>query len=76
MQAILDIRCARRLLDQAAGIEECSAEPKNRSVDPQFWPNWSATTVVLIIFLVGQTLADYVLSPYLVAGSSTCFRCG
>ena len=29
--AILDGRCARRLLDQAAGTEECSAgaEPKN-----------------------------------------------
>jgi hypothetical protein len=65
--AILDIRCARRLLDQAARMEECSAgaEPKNRSVDPQFWPSWTATAVVPIIF-VGQTLADYVLSPYLV----------
>ncbi len=31
MPAILDGRCARRLLDQAAGTEECSAgaEPKN-----------------------------------------------
>jgi predicted PurR-regulated permease PerM len=32
----------------------------------QFWPSWSATAVVPIIFLVGQTLADNVLSPYLV----------
>ncbi len=32
----------------------------------QFWPNWSAIAIVPIIFLVGQTIADYVLSPYLV----------
>ena len=32
----------------------------------QFWPNWSAIAVVPIIFVVGQTIADYVLSPYLV----------
>jgi predicted PurR-regulated permease PerM len=32
----------------------------------QFWPNWSSIIVVPIIFLVGQTVADYVLSPYLV----------
>jgi predicted PurR-regulated permease PerM len=32
----------------------------------QFWPNWSVIAVVPIIFLVGQTIADYVLSPYLV----------
>ena len=32
----------------------------------QFWPNWSAIAIVPIIFVVGQTIADYVLSPYLV----------
>jgi predicted PurR-regulated permease PerM len=32
----------------------------------QFWPNWWSIAVVPIIFLVGQTIADYVLSPYLV----------
>ncbi len=32
----------------------------------QFWPSWSAIAVVPIIFVVGQTIADYVLSPYLV----------
>ena len=32
----------------------------------QFWPNWSHILVVPGIFFVGETLADYVLSPYLV----------
>src|SRR5271155_4967596 len=32
----------------------------------QFWPNWWSIAVVPIIFVVGQTIADYVLSPYLV----------
>ncbi|HEY1364311.1 MAG TPA: AI-2E family transporter [Xanthobacteraceae bacterium] len=32
----------------------------------QFWPSWTAIAVVPAIFLVGQSLADYVLSPYLV----------
>jgi predicted PurR-regulated permease PerM len=32
----------------------------------QFWPNWTPTLLVLAIFFVGQTLADYVLAPYLV----------
>jgi predicted PurR-regulated permease PerM len=32
----------------------------------QFWPNWSHILVVPAIFFVGQSLADYVLSPYLV----------
>jgi predicted PurR-regulated permease PerM len=32
----------------------------------QFWPSWSSIIVVPIIFVVGQAVADYVLSPYLV----------
>jgi predicted PurR-regulated permease PerM len=32
----------------------------------QFWPNWIAIAVIPAIFLVGQAVADYVLSPYLV----------
>ena len=32
----------------------------------QFWPNWSHILVVPAIFFVGEILADYVLSPYLV----------
>jgi predicted PurR-regulated permease PerM len=32
----------------------------------QFWPNWTLIATVPAIFFVGQTLADYVLSPYLV----------
>jgi predicted PurR-regulated permease PerM len=32
----------------------------------QFWPSWSAVWMVLAIFFVGQSLSDYVLSPYLV----------
>jgi len=32
----------------------------------QFWPNWALIAVVPGIFFVGQSLADYVLSPYLV----------
>jgi predicted PurR-regulated permease PerM len=32
----------------------------------QFWPNWSSIIVIPIIFIVGQAVADYVLSPYLV----------
>jgi predicted PurR-regulated permease PerM len=32
----------------------------------QFWPSWSSIVVVPIIFVLGQAVADYVLSPYLV----------
>jgi predicted PurR-regulated permease PerM len=32
----------------------------------QFWPSWSSIVVVPAIFVVGQAVADYVLSPYLV----------
>jgi predicted PurR-regulated permease PerM len=33
----------------------------------QFWPHWAWIAVVPAVFLVGQSLADYVLAPYLVA---------
>jgi len=33
----------------------------------QFWPHWTMMPVVLGIFLAGQAIADYVLSPYLIA---------
>ena len=32
----------------------------------QFWPNWTPILLVPAIFFAGQSLADYVLSPYLV----------
>jgi predicted PurR-regulated permease PerM len=32
----------------------------------QFWPNWASILLVPAIFFVGQSLADYVLAPYLV----------
>jgi len=32
----------------------------------QFWPNGTRILLVPAVFFVGQTLADYVLSPYLV----------
>jgi predicted PurR-regulated permease PerM len=32
----------------------------------QFWPNWASILVVPAVFFVGQSLADYVLSPYFV----------
>jgi predicted PurR-regulated permease PerM len=32
----------------------------------QFWPNWSSILLVPATFFVGQSLGDYVLSPYLV----------
>jgi predicted PurR-regulated permease PerM len=32
----------------------------------QFWPNWMSVFLVLAVFFVGQSLADYVLAPYLV----------
>jgi predicted PurR-regulated permease PerM len=32
----------------------------------QFWPDWRLVFVVLAVFFVGQSLADYVLAPYLV----------
>jgi predicted PurR-regulated permease PerM len=32
----------------------------------QFWPNWAHILIVPAIFFVGQSLSDYVLSPYLV----------
>jgi predicted PurR-regulated permease PerM len=32
----------------------------------QFWPNWVSILIVPAIFFIGQAIADYVLSPYLV----------
>jgi predicted PurR-regulated permease PerM len=32
----------------------------------QLWPNWSVILMVPAIFFVGQSLSDYVLSPYFV----------
>jgi predicted PurR-regulated permease PerM len=32
----------------------------------QFWPNWKWILLVPGIFFIGQSLADYVLAPYLV----------
>jgi predicted PurR-regulated permease PerM len=32
----------------------------------QFWPNWAPVAVVGAIFIVGEMLADYVLSPRLI----------
>jgi predicted PurR-regulated permease PerM len=32
----------------------------------QFWPNWPHILIVPAIFLIGQALADYLLSPYFV----------
>jgi predicted PurR-regulated permease PerM len=33
----------------------------------QFWPDWTLVLVVAGIFLIGQSIADYVLAPYLIA---------
>jgi predicted PurR-regulated permease PerM len=32
----------------------------------QFWPDWTPIWLVPVIFLLGQSLSDYVLAPYLV----------
>jgi predicted PurR-regulated permease PerM len=32
----------------------------------QFWPNWTPIVLVPLVFFAGQSLADYVLAPYLV----------
>jgi predicted PurR-regulated permease PerM len=32
----------------------------------QFWPNWTPIVLVPIVFFIGQSLADYVLAPYLI----------
>jgi predicted PurR-regulated permease PerM len=32
----------------------------------QFWPSWTSILLVPAIFFIGQSLADYVLSPYFV----------
>ncbi|WP_160140571.1 AI-2E family transporter [Blastochloris tepida] len=32
----------------------------------QYWPDWPLVLQIPVIFLVGQTIADYVLSPYLL----------
>src|ERR1700730_8626077 len=32
----------------------------------QFWPHWAIIWIVPAIFFVGQTLSDYLLSPYFV----------
>jgi predicted PurR-regulated permease PerM len=33
----------------------------------QFWPNWTLILLVPAVFLIGESLADYALAPYLVA---------
>ena len=33
----------------------------------QFWPDWTSISLVPAVFFIGQSLADYVLAPYLVA---------
>jgi predicted PurR-regulated permease PerM len=35
----------------------------------QFWPSWPPISLVAATFIVGQLLADYLLSPYLVGRS-------
>ncbi|MGB6396671.1 MAG: AI-2E family transporter [Bradyrhizobium sp.] len=32
----------------------------------QFWPHWAVIWIVPAIFFVGQTVSDYLLSPYFV----------
>jgi len=32
----------------------------------QFWPNWTEILLVPAVFVIGQTLGDYILAPYLV----------
>jgi predicted PurR-regulated permease PerM len=32
----------------------------------QFWPDWTPTILVIAIFFAGQSLADYVLAPFLI----------
>jgi predicted PurR-regulated permease PerM len=32
----------------------------------QFWPDWRLIALVPLVFFVGQSLADYVLAPYLI----------
>jgi predicted PurR-regulated permease PerM len=32
----------------------------------QFWPNWGLILLVPLVFVVGQSIADYALAPYLV----------
>jgi predicted PurR-regulated permease PerM len=32
----------------------------------QFWPSWTPTILVLVVFFAGQSLADYVLAPFLI----------
>lgn len=32
----------------------------------QFWPDWTRLAIVIGIFLIGETLADYVLSPRII----------
>jgi predicted PurR-regulated permease PerM len=32
----------------------------------QFWPNWTPIWLVPAVFVVGQSVSDYVLAPYLV----------
>jgi predicted PurR-regulated permease PerM len=32
----------------------------------QFWPDWTLIALVPLVFFIGQSLADYVLAPYLI----------
>jgi predicted PurR-regulated permease PerM len=32
----------------------------------QFWPSWTPIVVVAVIFLLGETISDYVLSPRII----------
>lgn len=33
----------------------------------QFWPDWTFIWLVPVVFIIGQSLGDYVLAPYLVS---------
>ena len=42
----------------------------------QFWPDWTSILLVPAVFFIGQSLADYVLAPYLVARRVHLIQCG
>ena len=51
------LRAVSRLAERARHIDVAIA---------QFWPHWAVIWIVPAIFFVGQTLSDYLLSPYFV----------
>src|SRR5258706_1080606 len=67
VQHWLLIGIAARLISVSADLSSLSGLVISTCVAiAQFWPHWAVIWIVPAIFFVGQTLSDYLLSPYFV----------